>query len=528
MGLFGFGKKTNEGGIMDAINIGDVKNYLIYKWRPKGQEANSTNKENAIRTGSSLLVNEGQAAIFIYPNSGGKSDVRLGYCNGTIDTGNMPVLANIIGAAYAGGTPFQAQVYFITLNEGGMQVHFTVPFFTVRPSQREYSMFTIEMAVDGTLTFAAAPTDMQMEQLYMFQKQNGMTTLNFEDFRIETTKEAARKVFRQWGGKDTTMDEVEQRIEAMVTSSIKGTFSKIPEGVFVLQANEMIEEWSRLIYQKIYKDLRDSLGIWPTRLDITDIRFNEGSEDYQHLKDLTSRQAYNISMQNQANVLSQLATDAAVRNGAVARQAEIQMDHQEDMLARMREEAQYAQHAQTDSTMHRTDLATEQAYLGAHTVNVQGEVMRTGMENIGNMSSMDMGNGGMNPAGMMMGMGMATGMAGQMGQMMGNMGNAFNNQVAQAGAPTPPPMPGQMPPAPPTPQAAAYFVLINNQQAGPFDTNTLRQMAAAGQITMQTQVWTQGMPQWAAISAVPALAVLFQAPPTPPMPGSVPPPPPVL
>ena len=204
------------------------------------------------------------------------------------------------------------------------------------------------------------------------------------------------------------------------------------------------------------------------------------------------------------------------------------MDHQADLLARMREEAQYAQHAQTDSTMHRTDLATEQAYLGAHTVNVQGEVMRTGMENIGNMSSMDMGNGGMNPAGMMMGMGMATGMAGQMGQMMGNMGNAFNNQVAQAGAPTPPPMPGQMPPAPPTPQAAAYFVLINNQQAGPFDTNTLRQMAAAGQINMQTQVWTQGMPQWAAISAVPALAVLFQAPPTPPMPGSVPPPPPVL
>ena len=29
---------------MDAINIGDVKNYLIYKWRPKGHEANSTNK----------------------------------------------------------------------------------------------------------------------------------------------------------------------------------------------------------------------------------------------------------------------------------------------------------------------------------------------------------------------------------------------------------------------------------------------------------------------------------------------------
>jgi hypothetical protein len=137
----------------------------------------------------------------------------------------------------------------------------------------------------------------------------------------------------------------------------------------------------------------------------------------------------------------------------------------------------------------------------------------------------------MNPAGMMLGMGMASGMAGQMGQMMGNMGNAFNNQVAQAGAPTPPPMPGQTPPAPPTPQAAAYFVLINNQQTGPCDMNAIRQMIGAGQMNAQTMVWTNGMPQWAAAGTVPALAPLFQAPPTPPtppMPGSVPPPPPTM
>ncbi|MBR1878653.1 MAG: DUF4339 domain-containing protein [Paludibacteraceae bacterium] len=534
MGLFGLGKKTNEGGLMDAINIGDVKNYLIWKWRPKGQGANSTNKENAIRTGSSLLVNEGQAAIFIYPNSGGKSDVRLGYFNGTIETGNMPVLANIIGKAYDGGTPFQAQVYFITLYEGGMQVHFTVPYFTVRPSQKEFSMYNIEMAVDGTLTFAAAPTDMQMEGMYMYRRQNNMTSLEYEDFRIETLKEAARKVFRMWGGKDTTMEDVQDKILAMVTSSIKGTFSKIPQGVFVLQANEMIEEWQKVIYQKINTDLCNTLGLWPTRLDITDIRFKENSEDYQQLKDLVSRQAYNISMQNQKNLLEQLATDAAVRNGMVIRQANIQMDHMEDMMDRMREESQYAQHMQTDATMHRTALSSEQSNLGAHTVNVQGDVMRTGMENIGNMGMMDFGNGGgMNPAGMMMGMGMASGMAGQMGQMMGNMGNAFNNQVTQGSAPTPPPMPGQTPPAPPTPNATAYFVLVNNQQAGPFDANTLRQMAAAGQINLQTMVWAQGMPQWAAAGTIPALAQLLQTPPapptppTPPIPGSVPPPPPV-
>jgi len=280
--------------------------------------------------------------------------------------------------------------------------------------------------------------------------------------------------------------------------------------------------------------LRKRFGIYPSQLNITEIRFKENGDGYMKLKNITENQAYNISLQNQENILSQLATDAAVRNGMVARQASIQMDHQEDMLGRMREEAQFAQHTQTESTAHRTDLSSESAYLGAHTVNVQGAVMQTGMESLGQMGAMNFGGDGgmMNPAGMMMGMGMASGMAGQMGQMMGNMGNAFNNQVTMAGAPTPPPMPGQMPPAPPTQPAAAYFVLVNNQQMGPCDINTLRQMMGAGQINAQTMAWAQGMPQWAAMGSIPALAPLFQAPqqtpPMPPMPGSVPPPPPVM
>ena len=530
MGLFGFGKK-NEGGIMDAINCDGVRDYLIWKWRPKGQELDSTNKENAIRTGSSLLVNEGQAAMFIYPNGGGRSDVKLGYFNDTIQTGNLPVLANIVGAAYAGGTPFQARIYFITLFEGGMQVDFHIPFFTVQPSQPNYSMYNIPVAVDGSLMFSCAPTDMQMDYLYKQAQANG-STMDFESFRLKTLEDATRKVFRLWGGKDTTMEQMKERLADTMKTEVIDRFANIPEGVFVLHLNKLTKQFSQYIYQQIYPLLIDTFGIWPTRLNITAIRFNEADNDFQMLKRITTGQSFNISMQNEENLLSQLATDAAVRNGMAVRQANIQMDHQEDMLERMREEAQYAQHAQTDSTMHRTDLASEQAYLGAHTVNVQGAVMQAGMENLGNMSQMDFGgNGGMNPAGMMMGMGMASGMAGQMGQMMGNMGNAFNNQVAQAGAPTPPPMPGQTPPAPPTPQAAAFFVLVNGQQYGPCDMNTLHQMAQAGQINAQTMVWEQGMPAWAAANTVPALAPLFHmppTPPTPPTPGSVPPPPPTL
>ena len=45
-------------------------------------------------------------------------------------------------------------------------------------------------------------------------------------------------------------------------------------------------------------------------------------------------------------------------------------------------------------------------------------------------------------------------------------------------------------------------------------------MAQAGQINIQTMVWCEGMPAWATIANVPALATIFQTP----QGGAVPPP----
>jgi len=111
--------------------------------------------------------------------------------------------------------------------------------------------------------------------------------------------------------------------------------------------------------------------------------------------------------------------------------------------------------------------------------------------------------GGMASGGMGMGMGFA--MAQQIGQNM----NASNPPPASAGAGGPPPLPGA---------AVAFFVGIGGQQAGPFDVAKLSQMVGAGQLTPDTLVWKQGMPQWIAASQVSELGNLFGAmpPPLPP------------
>ncbi len=71
--------------------------------------------------------------------------------------------------------------------------------------------------------------------------------------------------------------------------------------------------------------------------------------------------------------------------------------------------------------------------------------------------------------------------------------------------------------APPPPPVIQYFVSVNGQQQGPFNTEVLKQMIAQGQLTKKTFVWKQGMSGWLAAGEVPEFTGLF---------GSTPPPPP--
>ena len=68
MGLFSRG---NSGGLMNVIRC-DEQEYMVWKWRPEGQDVNSTSRENAIRYGSSLRVKDGEVAVFVYKGQNGQ------------------------------------------------------------------------------------------------------------------------------------------------------------------------------------------------------------------------------------------------------------------------------------------------------------------------------------------------------------------------------------------------------------------------------------------------------------------------
>ena len=166
MGLF---SKLTSGGLMNEIRC-DEPSYLIWKWRPAGGNGK---RENAIRWGSSLRVKDGEVAVFVYKHGDGTlQDFIEGPFDGIADTKNLPILADLIGLAYDGGTPFQAEIYFINL-ASIIQTRFAVPYFEV--ADPRFPDFSVPVAVRGTIGF-------KIKDYRQFIKLHRLAEFTLEDF----------------------------------------------------------------------------------------------------------------------------------------------------------------------------------------------------------------------------------------------------------------------------------------------------------------------------------------------------------
>lgn len=384
MGLFGIGKKGKSGGMMNVIRC-DEKEYLVWKWRPEGQDVNSTTRENSIRFGSSLRVKDGEVAVFVYKQKDGTlQDYIEGPYDETIETANFPVLANIIGLAYGDESPFQAEIYFINLARN-IQIEFTIPFFDVFDPR--FLDFAVPMAVQGSITF-------NISDYKAFIKLNRMINFTLEDFN--------------------------KQIKDAVTKYVKSFVSNAPQdnGIPVLQIERKITEISDLLQERLSKELAEDFGVNVKRVDINRIDPDKESEGYMELRHVTAmQQAQTIQAQTKVSIKNMADTQA------------INAENMQETLRINRQEAQRAQRLQTETN-----------FIGAHALDQQASVLRAGAENLGAMGYMGDG-GGMNAAGMMTGMMMGGAIGSQMAGMMNNMGQTIQNGM---NTPPPPPIPTYM------------------------------------------------------------------------------------
>lgn len=470
MALFGKGK---SGGMMNVIRC-DEQEYLVWKWRPLGQELNSTSRENAIRYGSSLRVKDGEMAVFVYKQKDGTmQDFIEGPYDGTIKTANFPVLSSIVGLAFGGESPFQADIYFFNL-AGVIKLNFALPYFDVFDPR--FLDFAVPMAVGGSITF-------RIGDVKKFIKTHRLTNFSIDDLKAQIK------------------DAVTRRIKSEVTNAPEK--HQLP----VLQIERRLEEINDIIKPRIKEDLED-FAVEVKRLDISRIEVDKTSDGYAELRAVTAgQQAATINAQTAVNIKN------------MADMQEINARNLDQTMAIQREEAQRAQR-----------LQTETQFIGAHALDRQSDVMQTAAQSMGNGGfGGGSGTSGINPAMFMTSMAVGGALGSQMAGMVNAAGNQMNNQWQNAAAmqgATPPPMPGSAPGVPQT----KYHVAVNGQQWGPYDVAQLGQMVQNGQINPQTMVWAEGMPNWTSAGQVPELAQLFQPavqaapPPMPGGPGMTPPP----
>ena len=370
---------------MDVIRC-DEQEYLVWKWRPSG-EANSTKKENAIRFGSSLRVKDGELAVFVYKqNDGENQDFIMGPHDQTIKTANFPILTSVVGSAFGGASPFQAEIYFMNLS-GNVQIRFGIPYFDVFDPR--FLDFAVPMAVRGSITF-------NITDYKGFIKLNRL--INFE------------------------LDDFKKQIKDAVTKYIKAVVTNIPadNGMPVLQMERKILEINDLVAKYLGTRLETDFGVNMKGLDIANLEVDKEAEGYAELRKVTAEQTTKtVGAQTDVNIKNLQDTQ------------KINATNMEETLRIQREEAQRAQ-----------KLQTEGQNISVHQLNQQTKVAQTAAESMGKMGSgggsggSGGGGGMMDPGSMMASMAMGgavgQGMAGAVGGMMGGM-----NQEKQ----TPPPPP---------------------------------------------------------------------------------------
>ena len=371
MALFDKSKRT--GGFMDEIRC-DEPSYLIWKWHPAGVQLGTGNRENAIRWGSSLRVKDGEVAVFVYSQYDDTVQEYIeGPCDLILNTENLPILASLVGLAYDGGTPFQAEVYFINLARI-IQVKFGVPFFDIYDPR--FADFGVPVAVRGTVSFSI--TDYRE-----FIKLHRLNNFQLEDFQ--------------------------QQIRDIVSRYVKDTVANAPaaHNIPVIQIETKTAQINDVVEYDLAERLKENFGVLVSGVDIGAIEIDKNSEGYRQLM--------------------------AVTKNVAATKIEAETQDYVERLRIQREEGQYAMHKQTQTANIGAFQVEKQADVGIAGAQALGQMGANGAGDVNLGGDRD----GFNMAAMMASMAVGGAVGQNIAGAMNNMMGGINQQTTPSVVPPP-------------------------------------------------------------------------------------------
>jgi hypothetical protein len=132
--------------IIDVLKYDGPNNVLVWKWR----SVSNSIREEELRYGTQLVVNQSQEACFI---KGGQLLDVFGPGTHTLSSNNLPILSSIIGLAFGGDSPFKAEVYFINKSVSMDAKFGLIPFNMLEPN------FKVPIPVTSRGSFALNVSD---------------------------------------------------------------------------------------------------------------------------------------------------------------------------------------------------------------------------------------------------------------------------------------------------------------------------------------------------------------------------------
>ena len=371
-----FDKNNRKGGFMDEIRC-DEPSYLIWKWHPSGSQLGENVRENSIRWGSSLRVKDGEVAVFVYKQKNGTmQDFIVGPYDQIIKTNNFPVLASIVGLAYEGGTPFQAEIYFINLAQI-IQTKFAVPFFDVYDPR--FDDFGVPVAVRGTISF-------KISDYRQFIKLHRLNTFNLEDFQ--------------------------KQVRDAVIRYVKDVVANAPavNGIPLVQIETKTAQINDVAEYDISERLKETFGVDVSGVDIGAIEIDKSSDGYRQLM--------------------------AVTKDITATKVQAETENYVERLRIQREEGQYAMHKQTQSGNIGAFQVEKQAEVGIAGADALGHMGENGAGGV----DLGNGGTGFNPAAMMAGMAVGGAVGQNIAGIMNNSMAGVNQTAPSGATPPPVPV----------------------------------------------------------------------------------------
>lgn len=303
-------------------------------------------------------MKDGEVAVFVYNQKDGTmQDYIEGPSDEIIRTANLPVLASIIGLAYDGGTPFQAEIYFINLARI-VQIKFGVPFFDVYDSR--FIDFGVPVAVRGTISF-------HIQDYREFIKLNRLHNFSLEDFQ--------------------------EQIRNTVIRYVKDAIVNAPSAhnIPVIQIESKTAQINDAVEYDISERLKESFGILVSGVDIGAIEIDKTSEGYRQLM--------------------------AVTKDVATTRVEAETQDYVERLRIQREESQYAIHKQTQTANISAFQVEKQAEVSVAGAQALGQMGANGVGDV-NLSG-DGSNMAAVMASMAVGGAVGQNIAGAMNNMMG-------------------------------------------------------------------------------------------------------------